>query len=308
MKSVACVLNPLSGSRPQINCMPRMRAMLEARAVKCIEVAIGSGYEDELESVIRETPDLTAVAGIGGDGTHMSVINALMSLPEEQREHLPPYALVPFGTGNDVAKSLGITPGAGSLQDAVNVMLGDGILHMDLGRFDGKFFADAVSIGVDPSILTRRNELQGEFTGGTLVGYGFYLAASAIAVPTFRDVNATVVIDGETWYEGRLTSMVVNNSSIYAGELALTPETSVTDGLLDVRRVTGKFAYSTTYMRSWRRFPPMRNSDTCVQATTVEICLDRALPVQVDGELLEARDHLTIDCVPAAIDVKVPTP
>jgi diacylglycerol kinase family enzyme len=286
--------------------MPRLRELLAARQINCIEIAIGDGYEGELQDVLRTTTDLVAVAGIGGDGTHMSIINAIMSLPAELRDDAPPYALIPFGTGNDVAKSLGIPPGPGSLDKAVDVMLDGRLLQMDLGRFNGKFFADAVSIGMDPSILTRRNELQGAITGGTLVGYGFYLAASAIAVPMFRDVDATVVTDGTIWYEGRLTSMVVNNSSIYAGEFALTPETSLTDGLLDVRRVTGKFAYSTTYMRSWRRFPPMPNSDTCVQAKCVEINLDRELPVQVDGELLHTSDHLTINCVGAALDVKVP--
>jgi diacylglycerol kinase family enzyme len=268
--------------------MPRLRELLAARQINCIEIAIGDGYEGELQDVLRTTTDLVAVAGIGGDGTHMSIINAIMSLPAELRDDAPPYALIPFGTGNDVAKSLGIPPGPGSLDKAVDVMLDGRLLQMDLGRFNGKFFADAVSIGMDPSILTRRNELQGAITGGTLVGYGFYLAASAIAVPMFRDVDATV------------------NSSIYAGEFALTPETSLTDGLLDVRRVTGKFAYSTTYMRSWRRFPPMPNSDTCVQAKCVEINLDRELPVQVDGELLHTSDHLTINCVGAALDVKVP--
>ena len=47
------------------------------------------------------------VVVMGGDGTVHEVVNGLMQLPPEKR---PALAIVPVGTGNDFAYSLGVSP------------------------------------------------------------------------------------------------------------------------------------------------------------------------------------------------------
>ena len=74
---------------------------------------------------------------------------------------IPPYAIIPFGTGNNIAKSFGFDPGFGNLntciESAVDTAVNGGEHQVDLGKVNGQWFLDAFTVGIDAHILSGRN-------------------------------------------------------------------------------------------------------------------------------------------------------
>ncbi|MFN2351603.1 MAG: acylglycerol kinase family protein, partial [Kiritimatiellia bacterium] len=108
---VLCALNPAAGNGLPLRRWPRIVRLLQDFGITWQlladrEVAIGRQVAECLRSAGCDA--FSAVLGIGGDGTHSAVLNALMRLRNGGEQRLPPYSLLPLGTGNDIAKSFGI--------------------------------------------------------------------------------------------------------------------------------------------------------------------------------------------------------
>lgn len=70
-----------------------------------IVVTEGARHAEEIAAQAR---DLTSVIALGGDGIVHEVANGLMRLPAETR---PALGLIPVGSGNDYARTIGMTCG-----------------------------------------------------------------------------------------------------------------------------------------------------------------------------------------------------
>lgn len=179
------------------------------------------------EAVKDETFD--RIVSIGGDGTLHIVLNALAS---SRSGPLPSLGIIPFGTANDVAKSLGLP-----LKDydtLARTAMGDRTRPMDVGAVkvdrDGtierRVFVDAVTIGMDADILAARRGFR------ALKGYLSYLPAIAERAVEQQSIDVRLWLDDEP-IEARVFNVVLNNVPVYCGELTM-PDAKLDDGLLDV--------------------------------------------------------------------------
>lgn len=128
--------------------------------------------EGRLEFALTERPkhaiDLAAeasrerldtVIALGGDGIVHEVVNGLMKLPEGDR---PRFGLIPVGSGNDYARTLGMSE---CVPDAVTQFIGAHEQAADVGRCNGEFFAETLSFGLDAAIAldtVQRRQRTGE--------------------------------------------------------------------------------------------------------------------------------------------------
>jgi diacylglycerol kinase (ATP) len=166
-----------------------------------------------------------ALVVVGGDGMVHLGVNSLSGTGL-------PLGIVPVGTGNDVARMLGLP-----LQDVegscarVISALADGGRVLDAGRITigGRtmWFAGAVSAGFDAAVNERANSWR--WPRGALR----YTLAMLRELGSFRAINYTVTADGAETKEGAMLISVANAPSI-GGGMRIVPDAAPDDGLLDL--------------------------------------------------------------------------
>src|SRR3712207_2648025 len=158
------------------------------------------------------------VVAAGGDGTLNEGVNGL-----DGRD--TPLGVVPLGTANDLAKQIGVPPDA---DHAMDVVLFREPIRMDSASLNGRRFVNGSSGGVGAE-ATAETPTQAKATLGALA-YAITGVRKIAGFAPYRgrfrgegfDVNGEFLLFG-----------VGNGRATGAGTL-LTPQASVTDGLIDV--------------------------------------------------------------------------
>lgn len=173
------------------------------------------------------------VVAVGGDGTVNEVINGLMS-GSAPGAPPPMLGVVPAGSGNDLARSLGLPLAP---LDALPVALGERTRPLDLGvaSCDGlhRHFHAAGGTGFDAEVAFamagRRRRWQRGRAG--------YFVTTLTELWRYRNRQLRIRLatpDGARQLEGRFLFVAFANGPYYGGGMKITPEASNRDGLLDV--------------------------------------------------------------------------
>lgn len=181
-----------------------------------------SGHAAEIASA--HAGHVRAVIVLGGDGTLKEVAGALAHSGR-------PVGILPGGTGNLVARSLGIPMEAAG---AVRVVLKGVPAPTDLGRVRGHgtaphWFAFSASVGVDVRMLARTWPRAKRWFGP--LAYATTALSEVIEFTTFR---ARVSIDDETLERDAAEVMIANIGSVLNDLLVLGPHIRSNDGRLDL--------------------------------------------------------------------------
>ena len=242
--------------------------------------------------------DVDALIVVGGDGMVSLGANLVA-------ETGVPLGIVPTGTGNDMARALGIPrddPAAATAQ------LVEALRHparvidaLRVHRADGgtTWVAGTVSAGFDAFVNERANALRRPR------GRLRYDLALALELMRLRQVDYDLVVDGEpSRVAGTLVS--VGNARSVGGGIALLPDAVVDDGELDllvVDRLSRR-----TFLRLFPRVAKgTHGTDSRVRlsrATRVSIAAEGVIAYG-DGERLGPLP-IDIELVPGALRVLAP--
>jgi diacylglycerol kinase (ATP) len=176
---------------------------------------------------VRESGDARVIV-CGGDGTlHLAA--------QELAGGQTALGVVPAGTGDDNARTLGIP--RGSAADAAVLAAQGPVSWIDLGRViaaDGteRVFLGVLSSGFDSLVNERANEMTWPS------GDARYLVAILAELRTFRPVSYTALIDGRH-VQGDAMLVAVGNGVSYGGGMRVCPDAIPDDGLLDVTWLHG---------------------------------------------------------------------
>lgn len=253
------------------------------------------GVKRVLEGILD--PTLRALVVVGGDGmVHMGVDFCV-------RLGIP-LGVIPSGTGNDLARHLGIPL---DLDDALRALIqaleGEPlVIDHGLARGGDSLphpFACVLSAGFDAIVNERANRLR--FPKGR----HRYTLALLIELIKLRPLSYTLEIDGvkET---GKYLLVAVANSRSFGGGMKVTPQASLQDGRLDVftLRPLSRLAFLRIYPRV---FAGTHVSDPRVsirQAERVTIECERVV-AYADGEAVGPLP-LDISVIPGVLKVFAP--
>ncbi len=176
---------------------------------------------------LDDAPD--ALVAVGGDGLVNLAINALAGSDV-------PLAIVPTGTGNDLARGLGITrqgPDAAALR-IVRALRAGSIRSIDVGvvttPLGERRFGGVVSVGFDARVNARANAMRWPRGGAR------YVLATLRELVSLRAENLTMN-DGSETLDCEVAFVSVANNRFIGGGMAIAPEAKLDDGLFDVVRV-----------------------------------------------------------------------
>ena len=255
------------------------------RVRECVEVALrkaGCGFQLALTEGPGHASDLArdaATAGAdrilvaGGDGTLHEVVQVC-------GPHTPPIGIVPVGTGNDVARSLGLPLAVGP---ALEVALHGAPRRMDLGRCNGRRFINVAGCGFDAAVADRVNRGFRWLTGAPA-----YVAAVAAVLRGYRAPRMRVLLNGEPAFDGAVMLVAVANTTSYGGGMRIAPDARVDDGLLDVCivRGVGRLAFARSFPRVFRGTHTTHPAVVMLRGAAVRIESGDAPRLLVDGEVM----------------------
>ncbi len=226
----------------------------------------------------------------GGDGT----VNALVQHVAGTEGTL---GVLPGGTLNHFARDLGVDEPDAAL-DALDA---HEVRRVDVGRVNGRAFVNNIALGLYPELVRERERRQDR------LGKWVALAVAAGKVLRVADpVVGTIRADGDR--RGLdATLIVIGNNRYSTTPGSLGTRERLDEGVLDVRIVrsrSGARARSQLALRVLRARFPRRFVRTDARAVQIE--LDAARPLAIDGEQDESADRFEISIEPAALQVITP--
>ena len=256
---------------------------------------------DSARRAIAKKPDALVV--VGGDGMVSLGVNLLAHTKV-------PLGIIPSGTGNDMARGLGIP--VGNTEAAIEALVdalarparaidAGRIRHLDseTGEATTTWFASVLSAGFDAIVNERANRLRHPR------GKSRYLVALVIELARLRPIRYRLVLDGvETVTDAALIA-VGNNQSI-GGGMRVTPNAVVDDGLFDVLVVTplSRIAFMRVFPRVFAGTHLTDPRVTVHRAKHVRIEADN-VAAYADGERVSLLP-VDVEIVPGALRVLMP--
>jgi YegS/Rv2252/BmrU family lipid kinase len=237
-----------------------------------------------------------AVFTLGGDGTAMEVVGALGALGGSG----PPVGILPGGTGNLLARSLGIPL---TVRAAVRALVAGREARIDLGQLgDGRVFGIGTGIGVDATMIQETPVLLKRRLG--VLSYVIVGVRSLLRFEAF-DVNGTV--DGVPFEQRASAVLVANFGTMFRHLLTLGEGILQDDGVLNVcffSPTTHADAARISYKMMRRDFSP----DPCMSYLSgreISITTDPVRAMQADGEMAGSTPF-TVKVLPGAGRLLVP--
>jgi YegS/Rv2252/BmrU family lipid kinase len=264
--------------------------VLEAGGIDIVEAEMAG--RDEVCAEIREDAgEIDLVVLGGGDGTLNAAAPALV-------ETGLPLGILPLGTANDLARTLGLPADPVA---AASVIAAGRTRPVDLGEVNGVFYFNVASIGFSAR-LARRLTAEAKRRWGSL---GYALAALQLLSES-RPFVVEIDHDGRT-ERVRTVQVSVGNGRYYGGGMAVAESARADDGRLDVYSLEVPHWWHLIHLAPALRRGTQRHSRYVRAFATTELALRtrRRHEVNADGELVTSTPaHFRIH--PAAVQVFVP--
>ena len=289
--SLFFIVNPVAGRGRSRRLVSEFEGRLPPNAHSDVAFTECAGDEERLTERALHAGAQTIVA-VGGDGTVSAIGASLL-----RRKSTASLAIVPCGTGNDIAKTLGVnrwTP----RQVAELVERGSPI-QIDVGVADGHFFLNSCGFGFDASVLEASNHVR------LLKGDAVYIYSALRQLFTYRGVEVSV--SGAPGVKnGSMLMVTVSNGCWLGGAFKIAPQASVLDGKLDacflgdsnvVRRVK-------LFLGAMRGTHIGMPSVLAAGVQGLTLTFPDSPLMEIDGELRRAQSRtVNVKCVPRALSV-----
>jgi YegS/Rv2252/BmrU family lipid kinase len=228
----------------------------------------------------------------GGDGTVQRCVDTLSGTDAA-------VAILPAGTANLLATNLHVPD---DLTEAVRVGLYGDRRAIDTGSVNGEHFAVMAGAGFDARMIAAADRGMKDRLGRAAY---LYTGARSVFAPR---VKATVKVDGQRFFDGRVSCVLAGNVSEVIGGVEVFPAARPDDGLLELGVVTARnpVEWARTLGRvafgDSERSPFVR----VTAGTEFRIRFAREIPYELDGGARPAGRDLHIKVHPRSVTICVP--
>lgn len=258
-----------------------------------LELLEGTSVSGDSTAMLRtDGPSADVIILGGGDGTLHHALPVLLELQK-------PIGIIPLGTANDLARTLGLPldPIA-----ACDVILTGRLQSIDVGVVNDRPFLNAASIGLAVAVTQR-------LTRGAKSRWGIlaYLWAAIGAFWHGRRFPVELECDGER-VRARTWQVTVGNGRSYGGGLSVHEEARIDDGQLDLYSLEVREGWHLLGLipALWRGTLDPISTVRTLRGPAMDVrTLKRPRPITADGELV-GNTPATFRIRPRALQVFVP--
>lgn len=293
---IHAIINPISGAGADPDAATRRALTIEAAARRRgvatkIEFTRRQDHARELAAAALDA-NASGVVVWGGDGTFNEAASALVGSPV-------PIGLVPAGSGNGLARALGVPWDA----EAAVALAFDGPPRLiDVGRIAGRYFFNIAGIGFDARVATLFNQRAIGSRGGWP-----YIAIGVREGCRYCASEYDVSMDGHL-RKYRALLIVFANGREYGLGARIAPDARLDDGLLDAlivedRSVISRFWNARHLAKGTPHLSPMVTMQRVKRAT---IETPGTIEFHVDGEPGVATGRVEVEILPSALQIRIP--
>ncbi len=286
-KRIRVIANPASGqAQPVLAVLNRVFNAHEVDWQIAVTHAKGDGAT-LAQQALADGVDL--IAAYGGDGTLGDVAAGMIGSET-------PLALLPGGTGNALAKGLGI---AGGLHEALEQIFSGTVKRIDMGSANDQPFVLRADMGIS-TVTTRDASQELKERLGLLA----YLISTVQGLGDMQPIEFAITLDGQDRRSSGIACIVTNHYELGGFGLKFSDTVKPDDGLLDVfviKDISAVLALVTA---------PLTNRDVSDildhwQGKQMRINSEPSQAVHLDGDPF-AQTPVEIAVLPGALKVIVP--
>ena len=293
-QKIAVIVNPNAGGGKAGRRLPELQRLMEKEAGTGVtwEVVTTSARGHAVELARQAAANgCDIVAAAGGDGTYGEVVNGIIGSGAR-------LGIVPFGTGNDFARALGIGT---NLDISIHTLFHGIERAIDLGSSGERYFINVAACGFDAAVADRFNR-----TFRFLHGAPAYVLAVLASIVTYQSRPITLILDGNPRLVCAMLCTIAN-APTYGGGMRIAPDAKIDDGLFDVCLLhkVNKFEFLASFYKVFKGTHIHHPRVEMLRAARVRIESEWMLPVMIDGDAV-GKTPVEFQLHPRAIKVLVP--
>lgn len=290
MKKIIFIVNPISGTQSKELILSLLDEKIDKKkyiwSVVCTERA---GHAIEIAAqAAREKADI--VVAIGGDGTINEIARSLVHTDTT-------LGIIPCGSGNGLARHLHIPMEPKKALEILNEGITDVI---DYGKINGTSFFCTCGLGFDAFVSLK---FANAGKRGLLTYLEKTLQESLKYEPETYELETE---DGTSQYKAFL--IACGNASQYGNNAYITPQATLTDGLLDVT-ILEPFTMLDVPSLSFQLFNKTIDQNSRIKTFRCQkLCIRRTKPgvVHFDGDPMQTDAQVTVEIIKKGLHVIVP--
>lgn len=298
------VVNPVSGKGRGKRVWNKVEELLKQDGIE-YEVYFTKGPDDGtriVETLVQngKISQVQSIITVGGDGTLNEVLNGYM------RANLQfPLGIIPAGSGNDLARSLGST----KWRDYYDAIFADRKVPIDIGRINqNHYIINNIGIGFDAEVGNVANHAwYKKWLNHLKMGKLLFIISFFQVVFRYKPQKVEVITENGSMSWDDTWLVAVSNIKNYGGGMKICPDAQFDDGKFQVCVVHGVGTLKLVSMfpkvfdGSHKGVPFVKLFDV----ERIEIRTERPSIVHMDGEI-RITSPVTIEVLPLRLNVYAP--
>lgn len=291
-RHIAIIVNPISGTGSKEASTNEVASRLRELGHELEVMYTGApGDATRLAQEAREK-GANMVIAIGGDGTVNETAKALCDSDV-------PLAIIPMGSGNGLARHLGIPV---DIDGALDVITSGNVREVDYCTMNGEAFFCTFGVGFDAAVTHA-------FAKQTSRGLITYLKSALMEFLNFNPAEYTITTGDKVLTE-KAFLVAVCNTSQYGNNAYIAPEARIDDGFVDVTIVHAGHPMAQVLV-GVDLFTGFINKNILIETMRVPSVSIRcnsanAIAAHIDGEPRKLHDRADILCRHKGLKVIAP--
>lgn len=279
MEDILFIINPIAGGGKAKGLIPLIEDTMNKHSKK-FEIILTEKSQQATQIAEDNILNYDVIVAVGGDGTVNEVARGLLN------KNKGILGIIPGGTGNDMAKSLGISTNP---SEALQTIINGHRTTMNIGKVNEHNFLNISSVGFDAEVVMHNNKLKKVLKSS--ISYAISVVYTLI---DFKKKKVEIQIDDEK-IEENIILLAVGNGKYYGGGMKILPMAKIDDGYLDICIISNLskfmllFLFPTIFKGNHIKYKKYVKT---YRGRKIKIKGKEDIPLNIDGELMKAQEVL----------------
>lgn len=288
MKNILFIVNPNSAKGNEERISRAIKSRIDQNVFD-VSVTYTQSADHAISLSKKAVADnIDIIVAVGGDGTVNEVASQMIQTSSA-------LGIVPLGSGNGLARHLGISR---NIEKAIDIINNQRTSTIDTGSINGKIFVSIAGIGFDALVAER-------FASGVRRGFLGYFQIIAHEYLNYKPQSYRLTFDDGMVLTKRVLFVAFANSNQFGYNATIAPNARLSDGLLDVCIVKKPQIFRIPVIAGLLLLKriDISPSATIKKTKSLTVVRDHGGIVNIDGEAINLGNELKIKINPLSLKI-----